>query len=314
MNDDKVRAALQRHWVASDADDFAAEHEIYAENAVLEYPQSNERITGRQRIEASRKAQPDRKRFAVRRIQGAGDLWISELVLTYGDRPFHVVSIMEFAGDAVVRETQYFGEPFPPGASRTGLTEQMDVVEPMALEAAPRHEDNALLHLQHHDTLTGLPTRAVLADRAEMALQRAARVKSVVAVLLVEIVGFNALCQLHGSLVGDDLLRATASRLHFELRKTDTAVRLEDGQFAVLLVDLHQAEEAMQLAGKIRQMLSAPVTVGTARLSLVMRVGVASSPADGDQLLPLIRAAELAMKGVDAIQGGVAVATGPVAD
>jgi hypothetical protein len=71
-------------------------------------------------------AQPDQKRFVVRRILGAGDLWISELVLTYGDRPFHVVSIMEFEGDKVVRETQYFGEPFEPGASRSQLTERME--------------------------------------------------------------------------------------------------------------------------------------------------------------------------------------------
>ena len=126
MDDGEVRVALQRHWAASDADDFAAEHEIYAEAAVLEYPQSRERIRGRQRIQASRMAQPDQKRFVVRRILGAGDLWISELVLTYGDRPFHVVSIMEFEGDKVVRETQYFGEPFEPGASRSQLTERME--------------------------------------------------------------------------------------------------------------------------------------------------------------------------------------------
>jgi hypothetical protein len=126
MDDDEVRVALQRHWAASDADDFSAEHEIYAEHAVLEYPQSRERIRGRQRIQASRMAQPDQKRFVVRRILGSGDLWISELVLTYGDRPFHVVSIMEFEGDKVVRETQYFGEPFEPGSSRSQLTERME--------------------------------------------------------------------------------------------------------------------------------------------------------------------------------------------
>jgi hypothetical protein len=126
MRDDQTRAALQRHWAASDADDFAAEHEIYAEHAVLEYPQSGERIRGRQAIQASRMAQPDRKRFAVRRLLGAGGLWISELVLTYGEQPFHVVSVMEFEGDAVVRETQYFGEPFEPGASRRQWVERME--------------------------------------------------------------------------------------------------------------------------------------------------------------------------------------------
>jgi hypothetical protein len=125
VQDDDTRAALQRHWAASDASDFAAEHQIYADDAILEYPQSRERIRGRQRIQASRTAQPDSKRFAVRRILGAGDLWISELVLTYDDRPVHVVSIMEFDGGQVVRETQYFGEPFEPGVSRTQWVERM---------------------------------------------------------------------------------------------------------------------------------------------------------------------------------------------
>ena len=125
MRDDDTRAALQRHWAASDADDFAAEHQIYADDAVLEYPQSRERIRGRQGIQASRMAQPNRKRFAVRRILGGGDLWISEVVLIYDGSPVHVVSIMEFDGDRVVRETQYFGDPFEAGASRAQWVERM---------------------------------------------------------------------------------------------------------------------------------------------------------------------------------------------
>ncbi len=126
MPDDDTRRALQRHWTASDAGDFAAEHAIYAAHAVLEYPQSGERLRGRDRIQAARTAQPDPKRFAVRRIVGAGDLWISELVLTYGARPFHVVSVMEFDAGLVVRETQYFGEPFEPGPSRRQWVEPIE--------------------------------------------------------------------------------------------------------------------------------------------------------------------------------------------
>ena len=125
MHDDDIRAALQRHWAASDANDFEAEHRIYAERAVLEYPQSGERIRGRHDIQASRMAQPDAKRFALRRLLGAGGLWISELVVGYGDRPFRVVSIMEFDGDKVIRETQYFAEPFEPGPSRAQWVEPM---------------------------------------------------------------------------------------------------------------------------------------------------------------------------------------------
>ena len=124
MEDPGIRAALDRHWAASDANDFEGEHQIYAEDAVLEYPQSGERIRGRHNIQASREAQPNMKRFTVRRLLGGGDLWLSELVLTYDEEPFYVVSIMEFAAGEVVRETQYFGEAFEPGPSRAQFVER----------------------------------------------------------------------------------------------------------------------------------------------------------------------------------------------
>jgi hypothetical protein len=126
MDDAAARAALERHWAASDAGDFVAEHDLYDLAAVLEYPQSGERIRGRAAIQASRMAQPSRKRFTVRRIAGGGDLWISEIVLAYDDQPTHVVSIMEFAAGKVIRETQYFAAPFAPGPSRAQWTESMD--------------------------------------------------------------------------------------------------------------------------------------------------------------------------------------------
>jgi ketosteroid isomerase-like protein len=123
MTDDETRDALRRHWAASDVNDFAAEHEIYRTDAVLEYPQSGERIRGRAHIEASRAAQPNAKRFTVRRVLGAGDLWVSELVMTYDGQPNYVVSVMEFEDGKVVRETQYFSEPFTPGPSRAQWVE-----------------------------------------------------------------------------------------------------------------------------------------------------------------------------------------------
>jgi hypothetical protein len=126
MTDDETRDALRRHWAASDFNDFAAEHAIYRTDAVLEYPQSGERIRGRAHIEASRTAQPNAKRFTVRRVLGAGDLWVSELVMTYDGQPNYVVSIMEFEDGEVVRETQYFSEPFTPGPSRAQWVEPTD--------------------------------------------------------------------------------------------------------------------------------------------------------------------------------------------
>ena len=125
MGENAIREALVRHWAASDANDFAAEHDIYREDALLEYPQSGERIRGRQNIQASRVAQPNAKRFTVRRIVGAGDLWVTEFILAYDGAPSYSVSVMEFVDGKVARETQYFAAPFEPGPSRARWVEPM---------------------------------------------------------------------------------------------------------------------------------------------------------------------------------------------
>ena len=125
MNENEAREALNRHWSAADVNDFDVEHDIYREDALLEYPQSGERIRGRYNIQASRAAQPSAKRFAVRRIVGAGSLWVTEFILTYDGQPSYSVSIMEFLHGKVARETQYFGDPFEPGPSRAEWVERM---------------------------------------------------------------------------------------------------------------------------------------------------------------------------------------------
>ena len=128
MDDRSVRAALERHWAASDANDFKVEHEIYRENAVLDYPQSGERIRGRHNIQESRRLQPNKKRFTVQRIIGSGDLWVTEFILTYDGKPSYTVSIMEFRDGQVANETQYFADPFEPEPSRAHLVERTAVL------------------------------------------------------------------------------------------------------------------------------------------------------------------------------------------
>ncbi len=204
------------------------------------------------------------------------------------------------------------GSPHPTRlAMGTVRDHQGHVTGLIAVEPLVRHAEDAPLRLTHHDSLTGLPTRAVLQDRAEMALLRAARQKNVLALMLIDLGGFDALCEQYGHSVGDDVLRATAGRLHFELRKTDTAVRLERGQFAAMLVDLHTAEEATLVAGKIAKSLAAPINVGVARLAVVPRIGVVWAPTHGNQLLPLLQAAEAALGGLSGDDGGVVSAPVP---
>jgi len=125
MHDQSIRALLDQHWAASDIGDFETEHSIYHEEAVLEYPQSGERIRGRCNIQITRARQPSRKHFDIRRIIGHGVLWVTEYILTYDGKPSCTVSIMEFSGEKVVRETQYFADPFEAAAWRAAWVEPM---------------------------------------------------------------------------------------------------------------------------------------------------------------------------------------------
>jgi hypothetical protein len=125
MDDRTIRAALERHWAASDANDFETEHDIYRDDAVLVYPQSGERIRSRRNIQESRTVQPNKKRFTVQRIIGSGDLWVTEFVLTYDGVPSYTVSIMEFRDGKVANETQYFADRFDPAPSRAHLVERV---------------------------------------------------------------------------------------------------------------------------------------------------------------------------------------------
>jgi hypothetical protein len=126
MGEDEIRAALERHWFASAGGDQNAEHEIYADDAICDYPQSGERIIGRQNLRALRSQHPGKPSgFHVIRILGRGDLWITQYTITYQSRLVYTVSIMEFGNGKVVHETQYFADPFEAPAWRAKWVERV---------------------------------------------------------------------------------------------------------------------------------------------------------------------------------------------
>jgi SnoaL-like domain len=122
---DSTRAAVEEHWRASESGNSEAEHATYATDAVLDYPQSGERFRGRAAIAEQRGGHPADRHFTVLRIVGREDLWVSECIITYDGVPTYSVSVMEFAHERVVHETQYFADSFGAPAWRTALAEPM---------------------------------------------------------------------------------------------------------------------------------------------------------------------------------------------
>jgi SnoaL-like domain len=120
-----IRAALERHWSVSAADDPGIVGEIYRDDVVVDYPQSGERIVGIANLTALREMYPAKLTFDIRRISGRDDLWVTEYVIEYDGKPVHAVSIMEFEDDKVAHETLYFADPFDAPDWRAHLVDRM---------------------------------------------------------------------------------------------------------------------------------------------------------------------------------------------
>jgi hypothetical protein len=127
MEERQIREALDAHWQASATGDANAEHNIYADDAICDYPQSGERILGRSNLQALRTHHPGKPSgFKVRRIVGSANLWVTEYTIIYQGKPAFTVSIMEFNSNGkVIHETQYFADPFEAPAWRKQWVQQL---------------------------------------------------------------------------------------------------------------------------------------------------------------------------------------------
>jgi hypothetical protein len=126
MDEEQIRTARNAHWHASAAGDITAEHDIYADDAICDYPQSGERIIGHNNMQALRSHHPGKPSgFHVQRIVGQGSVWITEYTITYQDRVAYTVSIMEFRDAKVIHETQYFADPFEAPSWRSQWVQRM---------------------------------------------------------------------------------------------------------------------------------------------------------------------------------------------
>lgn len=156
-----------------------------------------------------------------------------------------------------------------------------------------RESEERFRHMAQHDALTGLATRLVLQDRLNVALERARRNQTTLAVLMMDLDRFKEINDTLGHHTGDHVLRVTADRILANVRKSDTVARMGGDEFVALLPDLQDAQVAESVAAKIVAALSVPIRFAGREVLASVSVGVCTaSPGQLD--------ADLLLKNVDA--------------
>src|SRR4051812_10055985 len=158
-----------------------------------------------------------------------------------------------------------------------------------------QHDARRLEFLAHHDTLTGLPNRAMFAERAREAVAHARRHQKNSAFLFLDLDNFKTVNDTLGHDVGDGLLKIISSRLRASVRGDDFVARIGGDEFCVLLQEIADPREAAAVAQKLLHELGKSYRIGEHQVSSGASIGIACVPQDGDDVATLLRLADLAM-------------------
>jgi len=152
-----------------------------------------------------------------------------------------------------------------------------------------------MTHAAQYDSLTGLPNRALLADRLERSIAFAQRQGHRVALLFLDLDHFKEVNDTLGHPAGDRLLQSTAKRLQACVRHTDTVCRQGGDEFVILLSEVVKVSDALLTAGKVIAAMTKPLRISGRRISVTVSIGISFYPDDGGDADTLVRAADKAM-------------------
>lgn len=176
--------------------------------------------------------------------------------------------------------------------------------------SARRTREDRMRHMAHHDFLTSLPNRALFNDRLAMAVTRATRQRTRLAVLFIDLDAFKPINDRYGHDVGDQVLVEVAHRLQGSLRRTDTVARLGGDEFVVLLEGDTTEASALHVAAKVAKAIHQPIRMAGALMELGCSIGVAVFPAHATTSDGLCRCADMAMYRAKRSGGGIRVSQG----
>ena len=187
------------------------------------------------------------------------------------------------------------GETFPLEIMTVSLKGSEGVVVVIRDITERKQTEEKIRQMAYHDSLTGLPNRKLFSDRLNIAIVQAQRNQKKVGIAMLDLDHFKDVNDTLGHTMGDLFLKATAERLHADLRKGDTIARFGGDEFVLILPDLETIEDAIQVAQKIVDSFCKPFLVDTHQLVVTTSIGIAVYPDDGTDDDILLRNADIAM-------------------
>jgi diguanylate cyclase (GGDEF)-like protein/PAS domain S-box-containing protein len=157
-----------------------------------------------------------------------------------------------------------------------------------------KRADEYIYHVAHHDPLTGLPTRTLLRDRLEVAIERARRSQDTLAVMMVDLDNFKRVNDSLGHQAGDTVLCEISKRLQASVRKSDTVGRMGGDEFVVLLPDLRSEKDADEISQKLLATVAQPIRIGKHEIIVTASIGISFFPGC-DDVDSLFKNADFAM-------------------
>ncbi len=149
--------------------------------------------------------------------------------------------------------------------------------------------------LAHHDALTGLPNRELMRARLSEAAARATAAGKSFAVMWIDLDHFKDINDIHGHMMGDQILKMVADKLRFEMPADTMIARLGGDEFVVLCEDIHDASEARLIGQQLRRLLNRPFDLGEKQLTVGASIGLAVYPDDSSNAEDVLKNADLAL-------------------
>ncbi|HQS37375.1 MAG: hypothetical protein B7Y16_03835 [Methylotenera sp. 24-45-7] len=190
------------------------------------------------------------------------------------------------------------GELQPAMLSLSPIINRGNTIGVMALIVDTTEHKKAMQHIQflaHHDPLTGLPNRSLLADRCKQAIAEARRRNTQVGLLFIDLDRFKTVNDTLGHIVGDSILESTARKLQNQIRQEDTLARIGGDEFIVLLPALPDGKDASVVASKIVNAFLTPMSNAGQEIHISTSVGIAIYPENGNDFFELLKSADAAM-------------------